>query len=280
MSTAHILLLGAIAGGTIFLGLPMGRLQNLGSSTRAGLSALATGILLFLLWDVLSGAVEPIEEALGARHWGRFSWLAGLGLGGFALGLMALVYYAEWMKNRSNRRSTTLVGPGAAALDEFEGRGWLESLTPGSRLALMIAVGIGVHNFGEGLAIGQAAAADEISLAVTLIIGFGLHNATEGFGICGPMSGEGTRPSWRFLTALGLIGGAPTFLGTVVGQAWSSEAVSVAFFAIAAGSILYVVQELFAVNRRYGHTVLVTWLVLAGLVLGFATDFVIEASGV
>ena len=60
----------------------------------------------------------------------------------------------------------------------------------------------------------------------------------------------------------------------------TSEAVSVVFFTVAAGSILYVVQELFAVNRKYGHTVLVTWLVLAGLMLGFATDFVIEAAGV
>jgi zinc transporter, ZIP family len=280
MSTAHILLLGAIAGGTIFLGLPLGRMQGLGSPARAGLSALATGILLFLLWDVLSGAVEPIESALGARHWGRFSWLAALGLAGFALGLMALVYYAEWMKNKSHRRTTTLVGPGAAAIDEFERRSWIEGLTPGTRLALLIAIGIGVHNFGEGLAIGQAAAAGSISLAVTLIIGFGLHNATEGFGICGPMSGEGTRPTWGFLATLGLIGGAPTFFGTLLGQAWSSEAMSVVFFAVAAGSILYVVQELFAVNRKYGHTVLVTWLVLAGLVLGFATDFIISASGI
>src|SRR3954471_9246847 len=98
MSTAEILLLGAVAGGTIFLGLPIGRLQNLGSAARAGLSALATGILIFLLWDVLAGAVEPIEESLGDRHWGKFSGLAALGLVGFALGLMALVYYAEWMR--------------------------------------------------------------------------------------------------------------------------------------------------------------------------------------
>src|SRR6059036_567943 len=115
MSTGQILILGLIAGGTIFLGLPMGRVQNLGLQARAGLSALATGILVFLLWDVLSGAVEPIEGALGARHWGRFSWLATLGVAGFALGLMALVYYGEWMKKRGDRRTTALVGPGAAA---------------------------------------------------------------------------------------------------------------------------------------------------------------------
>jgi ZIP family zinc transporter len=280
MSTPHILVLGAIAGGTIFLGLPLGRMQGLSAATRAALSALATGILIFLLWDVLSGAVDPIDSALQARHWGRFSWLAAVGAAGFTVGLMSLVHYAEWMKRRADRRASTLVGPGAAALDEFEGRSWIEGLTPGRQLALLIAIGIGVHNFGEGLAIGQAAAASEISLAVTLIIGFGLHNATEGFGICGPMAGEGERPTWGFLGLLGLIGGGPTFLGTLLGQAWSSEAMAVVFFAVAAGSILYVVQELFAVNRRYGHTVLVTWLVLAGIVLGFATDFVVTAAGV
>jgi ZIP family zinc transporter len=280
MSTAQILLLGAIAGATIFLGLPIGRLRGLSTATRAGLSALATGILVFLLWDVLTGAVDPIESALTASDWGRFAWLAALGLGGFTLGLMSLVYYADWMKRRATRRSTPLVGPGAAALDEYAQRRWLDRLTPGEQLALLIAVGIGVHNFGEGLAIGQAAAAGEISLAVTLIIGFGLHNATEGFGICGPMTGEGTQPSWRYLVLLGVIGGLPTFLGTALGQAWSSEAVSVVFFAVAAGSILYVVQELFAVNRLYGHPKLVTWLVLTGIVLGFATDFIITAAGV
>jgi ZIP family zinc transporter len=277
MSTGHVLILGAVAGATIFLGMPIGRMR-LGPAARAALSAFATGILLFLIWDVLSGAVGPIESALDARHWGRFSWLSALGAGGFALGLMALVYYSEWMKARGGRRASTLVGPGAA--DEFSARTWLDTLTPGKQLALLIAIGIGVHNFGEGLAIGQAAAASEISLAVTLIIGFGLHNATEGFGICGPMAGEGTQPTWGFLLALGLIGGGPTFLGTVLGQAWSSEAVSVAFFAVAAGSILYVVQELFAVNRKYGHTKLVMWLVFAGIVAGFATDFVVSASGV
>ena len=280
MSTGHILLLGAIAGATIFIGLPIGRMQGLRSPARAGLSALATGILVFLLWDVLTGAVDPITAALDARHWGRFSWLAALGLGGFTLGLMSLVHYSEWMKERSGRRATLLVGPGAAAADEFEHRTWLDNLTPGKQLALLIAIGIGVHNFGEGLAIGQAAAASQISLAVTLIIGFGLHNATEGFGICGPLSAEGSRPSWSFLGLMGLIGGGPTFLGTVLGQAWASEAVSVAFFAVAAGSILYVVQELFAVNRRYDHPRLVTWLVLTGIALGFATDFVVTAAGV
>jgi ZIP family zinc transporter len=280
MSTPHILLLGAIAGATIFLGLPVGRMRGLSGNARSALSALATGILVFLLWDVLSNAVDPIDVSLHAHRWGRFAELSALGAVGFAGGLMCLVYYDAWMKRRADRRSSTLVGPGAAAVDEFIERRQLDLTNPAIRLAFLIAIGIGVHNFAEGLAIGQAAAASEIGLAVTLIIGFGLHNATEGFGICGPLSGAGLVPSWRLLGLLGLIGGAPTFLGTVVGQAWASDAVSVVFFTVAGGSILYVVRELFAVNRKYGHPVLVTWLLLAGILLGFATDFVVTAAGV
>ena len=280
MSTAQILLLGAIAGATIFLGLPVARMQGLGPNARSGLSALATGILVFLFWDVMTNAIDPIESSLHAHHWGTFTELAVLGAAGFIGGLMSLVYYDAWMKSRAERRSSTLVGPGAAAVDEFVERTRLDLTNPAIRLAFLIAIGIGVHNFAEGLAIGQAAAASEIGLAVTLIIGFGLHNATEGFGICGPLSGAGIVPSWRLLGLLGLIGGGPTFLGTVVGQAWTSDAMSVVFFTIAGGSILYVVQELFAVNRKYGHPVLVTWLLVAGILLGFGTDFVVTAAGV
>jgi zinc transporter, ZIP family len=280
LSTTSILVLGAIAGLTIFLGLPLGRLRNTDPRLRAALSALAAGILLFLLWDVLAHGVEPVEEALeeatDGGSWAEFVGYAALLAGGAIAGLMSLVYYDRWL---SRHRSSSVVGPGAAAVDEFAARSWVEALTPGSRLALLVATGIGIHNFGEGLAIGQSAAAGELSLAFALIIGFGLHNATEGFGIVGPMSAEGELPSWRFLGLLGLIGGGPTFLGTVVGQAWVSEGLSVVFFAVAAGSILYVVQELFAVNRKFGYPILVAWMLLLGLALGFGTDFVLEAVG-
>ena len=276
MSTTQTLLLGAIAGGTIFLGLPMGRVGNTSHAVKAGLTAFATGILIFLLWDVLGHSIEPVESAVQAHHWGRVAELAPLAAGGLALGLMSLVYYDRWM---ARKRASPLVGPGAAAVDEFTSRTWVERLSAGQRLSLLIATGIGLHNFGEGLAIGQAAAADEVSLALVLLIGFALHNATEGFGIIGPMSGEAERPSWGFLGLMGLIGGGPTFVGTVVGQAWVSEALEVAFFAVAAGSILYVVIQLFEVCRRYTMPVVVAWWVLAGIVVGFATDFVLVAAG-
>jgi zinc transporter, ZIP family len=280
MSSAQILALGAVAGFTIFLGLPLGRVQSADARLRAALSGLACGILLFLLYDVLAHGVGPVEESLeeavaDGGSWGEFIGLAGLMGAGLILGLMSLVYYDRWMKNRP---APDLVGPGAAAVAEYEARSWFARLGPGHRLALLIATGIGLHNFGEGLAIGQAGAAGEISLALALIIGFGLHNTTEGFGIVGPISGDGVRPSWGFLGLLGLIGGGPTFLGTVVGQAWVSEALTVAFMAVAAGSILYVVQELFNVNRKFGFPVLVTWMLLLGLALGFGTDFILEAA--
>jgi zinc transporter, ZIP family len=275
MSTAQTLALGAIAGFTIFLGLPIGRMQNVKPATKAFLAATATGILTFLLWDVLTEAVTPVEEALEDGHAGRFAWLAFLLGGGFFAGLMSLVYYDVWMKRRRRR---AFLGPGAASTAEFEHEHHFTGMSPARWLAVFIATGIGLHNFSEGLAIGQSAASDEIKLAIVLIIGFGLHNATEGLGICAPLTGDQERPSWGFLGLLGLIGGGPTFFGTLVGQAWVSESVSILFFALAAGSILYVVMELLNIGRVLTSKTLVTWGVLLGLFLGFATDFILEAA--
>jgi ZIP family zinc transporter len=280
VSTSQILLLGAIAGSTIFVGLPVGRMQNVGTGVKATLSATATGILLFLLYDVLANGVEPVDSALkSAVHqngsWGYFVGLALLLALGFGVGLLGLVYYDRWM---ARERAKALLGPGAASAAEFE-PSWIHGMSSASWLAVLIATGIGLHNFAEGLAIGQSAALGETSLALVLIIGFALHNGTEGFGIVAPLTGDSVRPTWRFLLLLGLIGGGPTFLGTVVGQAWTSTAVSVCFLALAAGSILYVVLQLVQVNARLGHKTLVAWGMFAGLVLGFATDFILSAVG-
>jgi ZIP family zinc transporter len=281
MSTSQTLLLGAIAGATIFLGLPIGRMQGVSAATKAFLAATATGILLFLFWDVLSQAVEPIDTALTNGRDGRFVWLSSLLFVGFAVGLMTLVYYDLWMKRR---RRKAFLGPGAASTAEFEEPDEHEhhftGLSPARWLAVFIATGIGLHNFSEGLAIGQASASNQVSLAIVLIIGFGLHNATEGLGICAPLAGDREQPSWRFLALLGLIGGGPTFLGTVIGQAWVNESVMIVFFALAAGSILYVVMELLNVGRALASKPVVTWGILLGLFLGFATDFILVAAGV
>ena len=281
MSTAQLLTLGALAGFTIFLGLPVGRIRTTDTRLKAALSATATGILLFLFWDVLVHGIEPVEEALEKATDEGGSWLEFLGLAatfaaGASAGLMSLVYYDRWS---GRQRSKAMLGPGAASAAEFE-RSWVTGMSPAGWLALLIATGIGLHNFSEGLAIGQSAAQDQIALALVLIIGFGLHNATEGFGIVAPLSGSEVRPSWRFLGLLGVIGGGPTFIGTLIGRTWVNERVSVAFLALAAGSILYVVMQLMNVNRQLGHKELVAWMLLAGLFVGFATDFIIEAAGV
>jgi ZIP family zinc transporter len=293
VSASQISALGAIAGFTIFLGLPIGRLRAQMPRTKAFLNSLAIGILVFLLWDVLTNAWDPADAALGDHDYGKAVTYGLVMMACVAAGLMGLVYFDRWMK----RRTTGLrpEGPGAAtarpggATARPGGATASPAAPPDAatdatrlralQLSLMIAVGIGMHNFGEGLAIGTSAAAGQISLAVLLVIGFGAHNATEGFGIVAPLSAAAERPSWGRLLVLGLIGGGPTFLGTIVGQQVTTPLLSIAFLALAAGSILYVVIEMLAVARASRLKELVTWGILVGLVLGFATDAIVTAAG-
>jgi len=146
-------------------------------------------------------------------------------------------------------------------------------------MSLLIAVGIGLHNFGEGLAIGGSAATGAIGLATILVIGFALHNCTEGFGIVAPLAADGDRPSWGFLLLMGAIGGGPTLAGTVVGRQFTSQAMSVIFLTLAAGSILYVVIQLLGVAHKNKRKDLLCWGVLLGLTAGFLTDMVVTAGG-
>ncbi|MFJ8363501.1 ZIP family metal transporter [Streptomyces sp. NPDC093984] len=274
MSSANIALLGAIAGFTIYLGLPIGRLRTPTPRLKAALNAVAIGILTFLVWDVLTHAWEPVDEALGKHEWATVASGGATLAAGLTIGLAGLVHYDAWITRRRTAAARP-AGPGAAATAELAPR----TRSQAGSLALMIATGIGLHNFAEGLAIGNSAAKGELSLALLLIIGFGLHNATEGFGIVAPLAAEDERPSWPTLLWLGLIGGGPTFLGTLVGQHLVDDTLSIAFLGLAAGSILYVVIELLAVARRTGLKTLTTWCILLGLLLGFATDAVVTAAG-
>jgi ZIP family zinc transporter len=275
MSQGTTILLGAIAGFTIFLGLPVARLRTLSRGVQGFLNALATGILLFLFWDVITKASEPVEKALDGVHKGQpyqFTALVALFVAGLGVGLLSLVYFNSAVRRRAERRPLT-GGPGAAVAMEAA------APTTGPTLAMMIATGLGLHNFSEGLAIGQSAAAGAIAFASVLIIGFALHNVTEGFGIAAPLTCEKAPPSWGFLGLAGLVGGGPTFLGTVVGYSFTSTYVFVLFLTLAAGALIYVVNEMLAVGRRMNSTVALGWGVLLGFLAGYGTDLLLTYVG-
>jgi ZIP family zinc transporter len=178
---------------------------------------------------------------------------------GIAAGLLGLVYF--------NRTVFSHLKHGTA------------SPSPRS-LSLAIATGLGLHNLSEGLAIGESAHVGAIAFTGVLAVGFALHNITEGFGIAAPMTSEAKPVSWRFLGLAGLIGGGPTFIGTWIGFLASSPYFSVAFLAVAAGAILYVLNELFNLGRKLNSPPAFAWGLLLGFLTAYATDlFLTFASG-
>jgi ZIP family zinc transporter len=252
-------LLSAFAGATIFLGLPVGRLRNLSMRAQVMLTTAAAGVILFLLWDILSQAVEPVEGALeayksGAGPLSEFVLYALALVVSVSVGLLSIV----WANGRL-RRATG-------------------SAPDASSIALGTAVGLGLHNFSEGLAIGQSSATGATELALMLVVGFALHNATEGFGIAAPLT-SGTRPTWAFLITLGVIGGGPTFVGGVVGYSFVAPLISIVFLGLAAGALIYVFNEMIAVSRRLSLPLLANAALLTGLLVAFATDFMLVAAG-
>jgi ZIP family zinc transporter len=284
VSEGEVLLLGAIAGLTIFLGLPVGRIRGLSSSARAWLNAGSAGVLLFLLIETFEHGFSPVERALervtvgSGGSWGTFVGRASLFAVAIAVGMLSLVYYDRWLKRRAPGPKASL-GPGAASVHEQAPPRGIHALSEPKRLALFIAIGIGVHNLAEGLAIGQSAASGAVSFAWLLVIGFGVHNATEGFGIVGPLAGEADRPSWAFLGLMGLIAGLPTFLGTMLGQSVVDANLEILFLGLAAGSILYVIVQLLNVALKLGHREMLMWGLFAGLMLGAGTELVLVAAG-
>jgi len=301
----QLLVLGLIAGFTIFLGLPLAALQNINPKKKGFLNAFAIGILLFLVIDVFSHAWQSVGTAAQGAFAGKssfgnalFDFLAMFG--GLAVGLLGLVFYeSRYMKHKSIRSSTSTMksfphneqesSPKYVVKDDGDNsktsvrsqqeQHLLFHETYAYRLSTMIAIGIGAHNFSEGLAIGQSYISGAIGLAIILIVGFGIHNATEGFGIAGPLTGMARKPRIRFLIMVGLIGGCPTFIGTIAGSLWNSTVAYVLFLSIAGGALVYVSMLMYNSGRRLTTNNILMLGIFAGMCAGFLTDLMVTLGG-
>lgn len=211
--------------------------------------ALTGGLLAFLAVDALFEALE-LQAALPGALGGP-----GLVLLGVAVSYLGL----SWIAQRLARR-----GPAAAV--------GVGAPLAGLALATMVAIGIGLHNLGEGLAIGTSFALGEMALGSFLILGFMVHNVTEGLGIAAPLA-EGRRPGLAPLAALALVAGAPAMLGAWVGGFVTNDVLAVLFFAIAVGAAAQVVVEVGRYVARRAPGGLGSGWVLGGFLSGIAVMY-------
>ena len=208
--------------------------------------ALTVGLLFFLVIDTFQEGFEMAAEAPGVFQGSGLVWFGAL------LSLLFLV-----AMDQANERKTQINGE------------------EGKRVSYKLATGIGLHNFGEGLAIGAAFAIGEAALGTFLVIGFTLHNITEGVGIASPMLKE--KPTWKTFLTLAAIAGGPAILGTWTGGFVFNNTLAALFFGIGAGAIL---QVIFVISRmiikeseKQGYAA-VSWTNFAGLTMGIVLMYV------
>ena len=233
------LLVGVVPVALGLLWLPT--LRGAAPEWLAAFMALTAGLLAFLAVEALSEAIE-LSAALPGPLGGP-----GLVLLGVALSYLALTFASQ----RIGAEQTD--GP---------------RLVHGLGLATLVAVGIGLHNFGEGLAIGTSFSLGELALGTFLIVGFMVHNVTEGLGIATPIAEGGGRPRIGRLAALVLIAGAPTILGAWIGGFVRSDVLATVFFAAAAGAALEVVLEVLRYVAARAPGGLTSGYVLGGFLAG------------
>jgi len=218
------------------------------------LALASAGVLLFLIIEVGNHAIEMVESTAKSGALEPALVQGAILVAGLFAGLVGLA----WLEETRTRKRTEGVSP----LD----------------LATMIAIGIGLHNFAEGLAIGQSFSGGQADLGWILVIGFALHNATEGFGIAGPLVGQDISISRLF--ALGLIGGGPTALGSLIGGSFVHPNIELLFLAVAVGSLIYVTRELLRLQFKSLHSVAAMTALTVGLLLGIGSELVVEVASV
>jgi ZIP family zinc transporter len=210
--------------------------------------ALTIGLLAFLAIDA---TLEGLDLAAGGSQ--AFGG-AALVLIGAAVSYLALTGVGQWLADRRRARAGS-----------------------GSQLALLVALGIGLHNLGEGLAIGVSYATGALALGAFLVVGFALHNTTEGLAIVAPVARA--RPSLGRLALLGLLAGAPAILGAWIGASAFNSSVAAFLFGAGAGAIVQVIVQLAPTLRddrgRTLHPAAVAGL-LAGMALMFATGLLVS----
>jgi zinc transporter, ZIP family len=229
-------------------------IARLGRTGLDALLAVTIGLLAFLFVDAAHEGFEGASELAGA-----FQGTA-LFVGAAATAYLGLEVTGQWLRRARARRKA--VTPSA-----------------GSVLALLIAIGIGLHNFGEGLAIGAAFALGEAALGTLLIVGFTLHNTTEGLAILAPIAKE--RPSIGLLIKLGLIGGVPTIAGAWLGGFVYSRVAAVMCLGLGAGAIAQVIHQLSSqvgtaqpAGARFASAPVMFGL-LAGFAVMYATGMIV-----
>ena len=224
-------------------------LRRSGRATVRLLLAVTVGLLAFLAVD---GTAEGVELAEGAG--GAFGG-ATLVVLGAALAFLLLDGVDRWLRGRQ-------AGAEPAS---------------GARLAFLIALGIGLHNLGEGLAIGSAYAVGELALGAALVVGFALHNTTEGIAIVAPLTDE--RPPLLRLLALGLLAGAPAILGALIGAAVNNAELSALLLGIGVGAIVQVIVQVLPAVRGARDTFdpLAVGGVAGGVLIMYATGLLVPA---
>ena len=224
------------------------------------LLAFTIGLLAFLGIDALLEGTELAGEGAAAFGGAALVWL------GAAAAFLGLAGVDAWLRGRRGAEDGKDAGRAGGV------PGW------GYRAALLVAIGIGLHNLGEGLAIGSAYAVGSLALGATLVVGFALHNTTEGLAIVAPVARERSA-RLRRLVVLGLIAGAPAVLGAWIGASAYQPALAALMFGVGAGAIAQVVVQIAPQVRdgagRLLHP-LAVWGLLAGLAVMFATGLLVS----